>query len=260
MNHPTHASLSRRHFLSALGATALLTCAPTRLWSSSAATHLRLAQLIYSDGNWQPRPTALRRLAWELHKRTAVPVELEPVSTTPTTAGLGRNPLLFMLGDRPFAPFPKAHLDRLRRYLRLGGTLIIDPAHTVDGDPTGFRAHAHNLAAELLPDAASTPIQAEHVIFRSFYRLTRPTGRIRGPETLTGWPLGDRMAIISTDHDLAGALARDNLGNWEFPVEPGGDRQRENAFRLGINLVMYALCLDYKNEQPHLRFPQSPAP
>ena len=35
---------------------------------------------------------------------------------------------------------------------------------------------------------------------------------------------------------------------------PGGDTQREEAFRLGVNLVMYALCLDYKTEQAHIDY------
>ena len=35
---------------------------------------------------------------------------------------------------------------------------------------------------------------------------------------------------------------------------PGGDTQRELAFRLGINLAMYALCLDYKTDQVHVPF------
>ena len=35
---------------------------------------------------------------------------------------------------------------------------------------------------------------------------------------------------------------------------PGGEAQREMAFRLGINLAMYALCLDYKTDQVHVPF------
>ena len=32
------------------------------------------------------------------------------------------------------------------------------------------------------------------------------------------------------------------------------DRPGERAFRLGVNLVMYALCLDYKEDQVHIPF------
>ena len=47
---------------------------------------------------------------------------------------------------------------------------------------------------------------------------------------------------------------RDNYGTWEHECYPGGERQRELAFRLGVNLVMYALCLDYKTDQVHVPF------
>ena len=35
-------------------------------------------------------------------------------------------------------------------------------------------------------------------------------------------------------------------------VVPGGERQREMAFRFGINLVMYALTGNYKEDQVHV--------
>ena len=34
-----------------------------------------------------------------------------------------------------------------------------------------------------------------------------------------------------------------------FPCSPGGEPQREYAFRFGINLVMYALTGNYKADQ-----------
>ena len=66
--------------------------------------------------------------------------------------------------------------------------------------------------------------------------------------------VGDRVAVVYSRHDLGGAWARDNLGNWEHAVEPGGDRQRELALRLGVNIVLYSLCLDYKDDQVHAPF------
>jgi hypothetical protein len=132
--------------------------------------------------------------------------------------------------------------------------MIVDPAFTPDGDRDGFDESVDELLAAVLPEVEPTPILPGHVIFRTFYELSRAVGREEGPQGLEGLALGERMAVVRTAHDLGGAWARDNLGNWEFDVTPGGERQRENAFRLGVNLVVYALCLDYKNEQPHRRF------
>jgi hypothetical protein len=66
--------------------------------------------------------------------------------------------------------------------------------------------------------------------------------------------LGGRLAAVYSRNDLGGAWSRDDRGDWEFEVVPGGEEQREVAFRLGINLAMYATCLDYKDDQVHLPF------
>ena len=55
-----------------------------------------------------------------------------------------------------------------------------------------------------------------------------------------------------SQNDLAGAWNRSEAGDYEFDVSPGGEPQRELAVRLGINLCMYALCLDYKDDAVHL--------
>ena len=62
------------------------------------------------------------------------------------------------------------------------------------------------------------------------------------------------MVALAADVDLAGALLRDEFGAWAFTCEPGGEAQRERAVRFGINLLMYALCTDYKADQVHIPF------
>jgi hypothetical protein len=37
-----------------------------------------------------------------------------------------------------------------------------------------------------------------------------------------------------------------------FPVVPGGEQQREMAYRTGVNIVMYALTGNYKADQVHI--------
>ena len=53
-------------------------------------------------------------------------------------------------------------------------------------------------------------------------------------------------------NDLGGAWARDKLGHWKFDVISGGERQRQLSIRLGVNILMYALTLDYKKDMVHL--------
>jgi hypothetical protein len=92
------------------------------------------------------------------------------------------------------------------------------------------------------------------VLFRSFYLLHLPAGRVLALPFLEGVFSEGRAVIIYSQNDLGGAWARDAFGQWEHDVVPGGEMQREQAFRLGVNLAMYALCLDYKTDQVHVPF------
>ncbi len=245
---------NRRTFLTSCGLLSAGIFLPRLSLCVGRASQVELTQMAYSGGNWRPRPTALRRLSWEIHKRCAVDAVLEPSEVKAQTRALSLSPFVYFAGDRPFSEWAPAQISPLRRFLKLGGTLVIDTAMTPDGDARGFEDSVDKLMEETLPKNPMEPISPSHVLYRTFYQIDRPVGRIVGPPQLTGCTLGDRLAVIRSRHDLGGAWARDNLGNWEYTVEPGGERQRESAFRLGVNIVLYALCLDYKDEEPHRRF------
>ena len=248
--------LTRRSFVCGAGALLAGAMIPANLFALGASSQIDLVQIVYGGGNWQPRPTALRRLAWEVHKRTAVDTILDPSHSKASANLLANSPFAYLCGDRPFTPWEAPQQDGLSRFLRLGGTLVIDPAFTPDGDAKGFEKSVDQLISKVMPNCAAVPILPGHLIFRTFYNLSRAVGRMEGSAGLVGHEVGGRAAIIRTNHDMGGAWAKDNLGNWEFDVVPGGERQRENAFRLGVNIVMYALCIDYKDEEPHRRFGQ----
>lgn len=64
---------------------------------------------------------------------------------------------------------------------------------------------------------------------------------------------GDGVSsIVIGANDWASAWAVDESGTPLLPVEPGGEPQRERAYRAGINLVMYSLTGNYKNDQVHV--------
>ena len=64
---------------------------------------------------------------------------------------------------------------------------------------------------------------------------------------------GDGVSpIIITGNDLAAAWAVDEDGLWLYPTVPADPRQRELAFRAGVNIVMYALTGNYKADQVHV--------
>lgn len=234
--------------------------------------------------------SVLRRLLWEIEKRTSIEVAPEAalVRVSDDTE-LHRHPLLYWTGDRAFAMPSDDELARLRRHLVMGGMLILDSAEGRAGG--GFDQSARALVARLFPNQPLRRLPEDHVLFRSFYLLRVPAGRViaqpyleavvigggatnggngttpeKAPNTspnsaangATGSATpsngGGRAVIVYSQNDLGGAWARDRFGQWQHEVVPGGENQRELAFRLGVNLVMYALCLDYKSDQVHVPF------
>ncbi|HKE19810.1 MAG TPA: DUF4159 domain-containing protein [Kofleriaceae bacterium] len=206
--------------------------------------------------SWNPRPSALRRMSWEVDKRTSVSVGLEPRALPLRGAGarLHETPFLYLAGDREFAIPSEPDVEALRRFLTFGGFLLIDSAEGATGG--AFDGSVRQLIETLYPAPATglEIVPRDHVVYRSFYRLEQPVGRLALSPTMDGVMRDGRMVVAYVQNDLGGAWARDNFGNYEMPCEPGGERQREMAFRLGVNLVMYALCLDYKSDQVHVEY------
>ncbi len=208
--------------------------------------------LVKHGGQFDPRPGALRRLGYEIARRTSIEVAPEARHVALTDPDLFRYPMLVLTGEGSFPPFTDAEVAALRRYLSYGGFLLADAAD--GGAPTGFDSSLRREIARVLPSAPLQRIPREHVLYKTFYLLDRPAGRVMSQPYLEGAQLGHRIAVVYTQNDLAGAYARDAFGTWEHEVTPGGEAQREMAVRLGINLAMYALCLDYKEDQVHIPF------
>jgi len=143
-------------------------------------------------------------------------------------------------------------IAELRRYLSYGGFLLVDDASATRGG--AFEQSARQIVSRIVPGAQLSRVPRDHVLYKSFYLLDGPSGRAATTPDLEGLELAGRLAVLYSGNDLIGALARDALGTWEFEVTPGGELQREKSIRLGVNVAMYALCLDYKEDQVHIPF------
>ena len=170
-------------------------------------------------------------------------------------------------------PLPSAAAyGKLNDYLRTGGMILFD---TRDGDVTGLSGsttpegrHLQRLAAGLnIPPLEQIP--PDHVLTRTFYLLQDFPGRaVRAPvwveaapadaEQVEGMPfrnLNDGVTpVIIGGNDWAGAWAVNANGAPLLPVGRGfaGERQREIAYRFGVNLVMHVLTGNYKSDQVHV--------
>jgi hypothetical protein len=201
-------------------------------------------------GSWDLRLSGLRRIAWEMQRRTSVEVLPDARPCLLHSAEIFEYPFLYFGGEGAFPPLAEAEVENLRRYLTYGGFLLADANDGSDGD--GFDASFRREMARVLPQSRLATVPSEHVVFKSFFLLDAAPGRLLNKPHLQACTLGKRAAVMYSQNDLAGAWSRTEAGDYEFDVTPGGEPQRELAIRVGINLCMYALCLDYKDDAVHL--------
>ena len=184
----------------------------------------------------------------------------------------GRTGVLSLCSIWPIAanrPIPsEAAIRRLDAYMKSGGTVIFDTRDAFNARPDGAVSaegrYLRNMLATLdIPELEQVPL--DHVLTKTFYILDDFPGRYATGQTWVealppsedevGRPArsGDGVSpIIITSNDLAGAWAVGQRGEALNPIVGGDPRQREMAYRSGINIVMYALTGNYKADQVHV--------
>ena len=197
------------------------------------------------------RLSAPVRLSMELMKRTNAKARVAPVVVSADSPLLWDEPFVWWFGAQDTGELSSREIAGIRTFLALGGVVLVD-----DSDPAvgAFGRSVRRELARVLPDVAPVPMGAEHVVFRSYYLLERSVGRVRGPGVLEAWVRNGQAQVLLLSHDLAGALARDRSGLPSFAMEPGDDMQREMAIRLAVNVAMFVLCSNYKDDQVHAPF------
>ena len=220
--------------------------------SGALALETRLAYVITGDAAIDDISRAgLDGLARIVNRRTAAHLGA-PAGVDPETDELAFFPLLYWPvtgGQAP--PSPRA-TRRLDTYMQNGGTILFDTRDGDDGMPSGI---LQELRGNLdIPPLVGVP--RDHVLGRAYYLLQAFPGRWTGGRVWVeqaGAAVRDGVsAVIVGSHDWAAAWAEDAAGQPLFAAVPGGERQREMAFRFGINLVMYTLTGNYKADQVHL--------
>ena len=233
----------------------------------AATTDTVMAYVITGDAAVDRMSEAgLRGLSRVLSTRTAVE-PADPIGVDLERDELAFFPMLYWpVTTKQSAPSDAAY-EKLNAFTRTGGMIVFDTrdahlsAGMAAGTPEG-RA-LRRLAAPLdLPPLEPTP--KDHVLTRTFYLLSDFPGRWTGgetwleaaaePDSADGRPfrnLNDGVTpVIIGANDWAAAWAVDAAGSFVAPTT--SLRQREMAFRFGVNLMMYVLTGSYKSDQVHV--------
>ena len=191
----------------------------------------------------------------------------EPIGLDPEQDDLSLYPLLYWPMDpREKSLSPRA-LSRIGDYMRNGGTIFFDTRDLTLGAARGASSPGEQTLRRLTSGLDLPPLEhvpADHVLTKTFYILRDFPGRWSGgdlwveslpPAPKNGAPPargGDGVSpVVIGGNDWAAAWAVDANGHFMFTPSPGGELQREVAFRFGVNLVMYALTGNYKTDVVH---------
>ncbi len=238
---------TRRQVLAGVGASLI---APGTALGFGTASKVDIAELDLGDGTLS-RPGAWRRLLYEVVHTTSVECEPRSVLLPPSDPELFEHPLAVLIGNGRFEMPDATGLAQLERYLSYGGYLLID--ETSGSDNSGFDTSVRELCDRLFPTRPLSPLPSDHSVYRSFFLLDRPVGRVARFPYLEGVTIKNLTPVLYSRNDLSGALERGADGRHRYPVVPGGEWQRREAIKLGINVVLYSLTSNYKKDQAHVR-------
>lgn len=205
-----------------------------------------------------------------LARRTAVEPG-EPFGVNIVTDEIAFFPILYWPVLANAKTLPDATLAKIDAYMKQGGMIIFDTRDYGQGAPASLavaRGEETPLQRLLgrLDIPRLEPVPDNHVLTRAFYLLRSFPGRWDGGQTwVEAESAEDRSgqsrkarrvdgvtSIIVTSNDLAAAWALDERNQPIHATVPGGEAQREMAFRTGINIVMHALTGNYKADQVHV--------
>jgi hypothetical protein len=238
----------------------------------SAVSQTRLAYVMTGNADVDSIVKAgMAGLTLFLAQRTALEAG-DPVGIDPARDELAFFPLIYW-PIVPGAPKPPQDaINRIDAYMKQGGTVLFDTRDAIEAPPgengasqtPGMRTLREILSSLDVPELE--PVPREHVLTKTFYLLRDFPGRFNSGQTwvetlpreeddeAASRPArgGDGVSpIIITSNDLAGAWAIRPDGQPMLPLTPGEPRQREFAFRSGVNIVMYTLTGNYKADQVH---------
>jgi hypothetical protein len=210
-------------------------------------------RVIVAGGKRLQAPRSSGPSAWsmELINRTSAPARLVPREVSLERPELCNEPFALWAGDSDVGSLTLAERRGLAKFIRLGGVLVVD-----DNDPQrgSFGRSVRRELLRVLPESPPVRLDASHVLYKTFYIVDRPVGRLLGPPTIDAIVRGKNAQVLLLAHDLLGALARSEEGSYSLETEPSGYDHRQHAIRFAVNIAMYVLCSDYKDDQVHAPF------
>ena len=206
--------------------------AATTLEAQQTTSAVKLARVKYSGGgDWYNDPTAEENLLNYVKRNTNINVDAKYEFVDLGSDNLFSYPMLFLTGHGN-VNFSMGEIRNLRAYLENGGFLYID-------DDYGLDKYIREEMKKVFPDNDFREIPFSHNLFHSHFDLRSGAPKIhehddKAPKTF-GIFIDKRLAVVYT-------VESNPSDGWVEPeIHDNPPEKREQAFKFGTNLIVFAL-------------------
>jgi hypothetical protein len=210
----------------------LVLAATTAFLGAAPSAELTIAQIQYGGGgDWYANPSGLPNLLREIKARTGMRVAERPVQLKITDPNLWNQPFIYLTGHGNIR-LTEEEVQILRKYLTSGGFLHADDNYGMD---ESFRRELKRI----FPDNELVEVPSAHPIYHVMYDFPTGLPKVHQHDGKRSQGFG----IVHEGRIVVFYSYESDLGNgWEDAGRYNNSPEaREAAFRMGVNLFLYAL-------------------
>jgi len=191
---------------------------------------LTIARLKYDGGgDWYNDPDIIPNLAQELNTRTTLKVNPQQTTISLDDENLFDYPFIFMTGHGNI-DFSDYEVKKLREYLIKGGFLYVD-------DDYGMDKYFKREIKKVFPGLELEELPFSHPIYNCFYDFPHGIPKIHKhdgkPPKGYGIFYEGRLVVLYTYET--------NISDGWTEAHDDPPEKREEAFKMGINIIIYAM-------------------
>ena len=189
----------------------------------------------YSYLDWQSDTTDLYSIMNTSGSKLGVKYRSIEVSLASFSFSPSEVPILYISGHHNFT-FTDEQVEKLRWYLRDGGTLIGDACCGAQPFTESFK----KLSQQLFPQRPMRQLPQDHPVYQAYYQIgsfqyQQPNkANYKGVANIYGVHLGCRLAVMLAPYDVSCGMAK-HEHPWGFRVKAVSSQQ------FGVNMVAYCL-------------------
>ncbi len=192
---------------------------------------IQIVRIKYSGGDWYNDPSIIPNLMTEFEKRTGIKTNKEEKVLSLSDNDIFSYPFLFITGHGRINLTEK-EIENLRKYLWNGGFVYAD-------DDYGMDEYIRREILRTFPSNELIELPLEHPIYHIFYDFPDGLPKIhehyKGPPHGYGIFLHKRLSLYYTYN----TNISDGWANPDVHNDP--PQKREQAFKMGVNILYYAI-------------------